>query len=116
MMMDENKKGKIYDKSNDILGKIQDKIDNGATIEDTVLEFETFAYGTAHESLMNGIIVEKEIVYETLEFFIKINDKNKMKDVAFILNKYYKGFLTEKFEELIINEEYETCSKLKDLI
>lgn len=95
--------------------KIEKNIKDG-NIDSAIFEYEKHAYETSYEKLINGWILEKEDIYNMLDFFVRIKETEKINRITKILNKYYPNYLTEKFEELIVNEEYEKCEILKEYI
>jgi len=110
--MDENKKMK---QMIDGLNNINDSLDNGSGVDEAIFEFESFAYNTSYERLKEGWIVEKETIYDVLEFFIRVNDEVKINFISYVLNHYYEGYLEERFNEYLDEEKYEICEKLKNV-
>ena len=88
---------------------------NGFSNEN-VFEFENICYNSFYSNLVQGFIYGKVEIFNTLEFFVRTKDTEKINKIVSILNKYYNGFLTEKFNEFITNEEFEKCEMFKNII
>jgi len=84
--------------------------------ENAIFEFEKSCYIPFYENLERGFVYPSEDIFDTLEFFLRLEETEKVEFCANMLKKYYKGFLTEKFDELISEENYELCAKIKDLV
>lgn len=86
---------------------------NGTDIS-KIEELEEFSYNLVWEKVFEyKWIAESDILFWTLEYFIKKGDDEKCDYLAWMLNTYYQGFIAKKFNELITLEEYELCSKIK---
>ncbi len=81
-----------------------------------IAEYEEFAFNIAWNKLYNERwITESDVIFGVLEYFISIKNEKKCNYIAWMLNKYYPNFLTEKLNESITNEEYEKCGTFDKL-
>lgn len=95
------------------------KLENAKTeeeIELAVIEFEKACYIPFYNNLILGFIYPSEEIFDSLEFFERIGDNEKAENCANMLNKYYTGFLSNKFQELILDEKYELCNRMKKFV
>jgi hypothetical protein len=88
--------------------------ENGSIEEKIAMDkFEANSFDIFYNSLIRGFIYEKEDIYDTFIYYVNSENNERIEKIISILNKYYKGYIEEKFNELIELEEYEKCSKLK---
>lgn len=87
-----------------------DSIDSNAT--DASDKFLLFAYNLAYDTLLEGKILSKSEVIDTLEVFLKLNDEVKCNFLAYILNHYYNNSCEVLFEKYVLEEKYELCNLL----
>ena len=84
--------------------------------EEAILNYELSCYTPFYNDLVDGLIYDSEDIFNTFQFYIRIKEEEKVVYCAFLLNKYYSGYLNEKMNELITNEEYELCEKIKTYV
>jgi len=106
---------KNLDKNIEKLRKLSDDIINTDGLDVSAIEaLEEFSYNLAWEKVYElKWIAESDVLLWTLEFFAKKKDVVKCEYLVWMLNMYYNGFILEKFNESIENEDYETCDLLK---
>lgn len=88
----------------------------GKTLEEELLAFERMCYEPFYQKVVEGFIFESEDLYDTLEFFERVNDTKKSDFIADVLNKYYEGYVQKKMNELIKEEKYEECNRIKRFV
>jgi len=101
------------------LRNIANEIKNASDSElnSKVNELEEFTYGLAWTRIFEDKwISESDILFWMLEFYAKNKDTEKCKYIAWMLNTYYKGYISEQLKKLINEEKYETCSLIKEFI
>jgi len=69
-----------------------------------------------YTTIENGYIIEKEVMFDLVNYFNKVKHTEKVEFLLTILNKYYKDYLVEKYNESINEEKYEVCQLLKNHI
>jgi hypothetical protein len=107
------------DKYNDLRTQMLNILntENGSKEEtEAFAAWELSSNETFYNSLIEGFIYESDLIFDTLEFYIRINDEEKIQKLVSILNTYYAGYLKGKFDEFIANEEYEMCGKLSKIM
>ena len=87
-------------------------------LDKDIIKFQNTCYTIVYKDLMNGIICEKEHIFNAFIFFLKVDDI-RMEITLNMIKKYYNEYLSELFEsklnELIRFENYEMCEKLKKI-
>ncbi|NPV12781.1 MAG: hypothetical protein HPY57_13420 [Ignavibacteria bacterium] len=99
----------------EIFNNIKRKLEQGDinTAYDRFLKVCNTLY---YNKLMDGFIFEKEEIAECLDYFIEINDSEKISKIIELLDKYYNGYVTEIFEGYLKSEKYEMCAKMKKFL
>lgn len=69
-----------------------------------------------YNKVMSGFIYEKEDIAILLDYFLEVDDKEKVTNLINILDKYYAGYTNKIFDEYLKEEKYEMCEKMKNFI
>ena len=109
--MTDKEREDYLDESNRLLDKIDDINDNN--IDKELLEYETFVYNVAYDEISKGMDTDKNVVFHVLDFYLRIENEER---INYLINIIGKEFLKLKFKELIENEFYESCTRLKRFI
>ena len=100
------------------LKHILNNINDEKTLDEKINKFQNACYTIVYDDLMNGIICEKENMFNAFLFFLKVNDP-RMKNTLNMLNKYYVDYLNEliknSYSDFLRFENYKMCEKMKNL-
>jgi hypothetical protein len=92
----------------------KDLCEEGLDIKKQILELEwNIQYKLIKDE---GLILDADTIAWTLEYFVNIDDSEKIEYLSFVLNKYYPNRINELMDEFLELEKFELCDVLKNYI
>ena len=103
---------KKYNDLNSQMDNLLNAVPGSKEAKEAVDAWELSSNETFYASLLEGFIYESYLIFDTLEFYIRTNVQEKVEKLVSILDTYYPGYIKERFDGLVSDEEYERCANL----
>lgn len=111
----------LFDDENklkDLLGKfniLQESAEKGENELDVILDdIFDFMYDESYTEFMKGFFYEKTLIIDMLNFFVKKNYSDKIKNLVFMLDKYYNVSIEDIYKIYLKDENYEFCTVVRN--